>query len=403
MASPLRVLFAAQSWPIPATNGHRLRTWALLRALAEDGHRVTLVAFAEPGDLTAGLTSLRALCAAVDPIRAPRARGRDLRGRLAALASPAPYGPRRFRSPAMTRALARRLAEQPFDLLVCGGVYNVPNLPHPGAVPVLLDKDDLNFVIYERWLTHEPSLFRRGYGLLETAKMRRWEIGACRRVSALLVASEVERAILARLCPDVPSFVVPNVVDTDHYAPQPGAGGERPVVLFQGAMDWHPNRDAVAFFVEQILPDLRRRVPGVVFRVAGRRMPDTLRRRLAGVPGVEIAGTVPDMRVEIARATVCAVPLRIGSGTRIKILEAAAMGKAVVSTSLGAEGLDLEDGEEIVIADPPGAFAGAVAELLGDAGRRERLGRAARRRIEKQYSFAAHQSALRVALEGFRR
>jgi glycosyltransferase involved in cell wall biosynthesis len=380
-----------------------LRTWALLRALAEDDHQVTLVAFAEPGDLAAGLTPLRAVCAAVEPVAAPRADGRDIPGRLAALISPAPYGPRKFRSRAMARALSRRLAEERFDLLVCGGVYNVPNLPRPASIPVLLDKDDLNFVIYERWLRHEPGLLRRAYGALELAKMRRWEIGVCRVARALLAASEVEQAFLARLCPQVPTFVVPNVVDTEHYVPWPEAEGARPVVLYQGAMDWHPNRDAVAFFVEQILPSLRRRVPDVVFRIAGRRMPEGLRRRLADEPGVEVAGTVPDMRVEIARATVCAVPLRIGSGTRIKILEAAAMGKAIVSTSLGAEGLSLEDGEEIVIADTPAAFADAVAALLGDPARRERLGRAARWRVEKQYGFAAHQAALRVALEGFRR
>jgi glycosyltransferase involved in cell wall biosynthesis len=165
-------------------------------------------------------------------------------------------------------------------------------------------------------------------------------------------------------------------------------------------MDWYPNRDAVEFFVSAILPRLRAAVPEARFVVGGRNPSDEFRRRFAATPGIEFTGTVPDMRAEIAKAAVCVVPLRIGSGTRLKILEAAAMAKPVVSTRVGAEGLDFVDGKEIVLADEPKAFAGAVADLLRDASRRRELGQAARRRVEKCYSFPVLRTAVRAAFAG---
>jgi glycosyltransferase involved in cell wall biosynthesis len=153
----------------------------------------------------------------------------------------------------------------------------------------------------------------------------------------------------------------------------------------------------VEFFALRILPEVRGLLPDVKFVVGGRNPPGWLRRRFAGIAGVEFTGTVPDMRAEIAKATVCVVPLRIGSGTRLKILEAAAMAKPIVSTRLGAEGLDFVDGREIVLADDPKAFAGAVAELLSDASRRRQLGQAARTRVEECYGVPALRAAVRAA------
>ena len=141
-------------------------------------------------------------------------------------------------------------------------------------------------------------------------------------------------------------------------------------------------------------------MPGAKFRVAGRSGSNAFFARFSRVPNVELTGTVPDMRSEIARATVCAVPLRIGSGTRLKILEAGAMGKAIVSTALGAEGLSFADGEEILIANEPSAFARALAGLLQDEERRSTMGRAARLRVEKDYSLPVLKDALRGALAG---
>jgi glycosyltransferase involved in cell wall biosynthesis len=368
----------------------------MLRALAGDGHRVTLVTFATTEEQTAGRAELGRLCEAVEVVDTPPEGGSAQR--LRALGSGLPFGAWRFRSAALTARLRHHLDAGGIDVLLCDGLYNVHNLPAAAGVPVFLNKDDVAHVILRRYLDLERHPARRLYGELEYRKVRRWEAWACRRMDAVLVCSQEDRRILDALCPGVPKPIIPNAVDTDHYQPRPGE--EPRTVLFQGGMDWYPNRDAVEFFVGAIFSELRRRVPDAIFRVAGRSPSPEFRRRFAAVVGVEFSGTVPDMREEIARAAICVVPLRIGSGTRLKILEAAAMAKPLVSTRLGAEGLDLIDRDEVLLEDEPQRFAATVAALLGDPARRRSLGLAARGRIVSQYSQPVLCSAVREALAG---
>jgi len=216
------------------------------------------------------------------------------------------------------------------------------------------------------------------------------------RASLVLACSEHDRSAMARMCPGTQVAVVPNIIDVEDYVPCRDDDGQ--TILYVGAMDWYPNQDAVSFFTTDVWPEVRRLIPGMRFRIAGRSPSGKLRRRLENVPGVEFTGTVPDMRIEIARAAVCVVPLRIASGTRLKILEAAALAKAVVSTRVGAEGLDFVDEKEIILADEPRLFARAVADLAADPRRRQALGLAARRRVESQYSFRELQAAMNGAL-----
>jgi polysaccharide biosynthesis protein PslH len=372
----------------------------MVRALAEDGHDVTLVSFAEADELRGDHGPLRERCRVVELVALPGRKSPALEAldRFHGLTSPLPYTVHRLRSAEFKCSVERQLATRAFDALVCDGIYNVQNLPTSPGVPVFLNKDDVAYVILQRYLKLERNPARRIYGQLEARKVLRWERFACARMTAVLACSEFDRTVLQRVCPGVPISVVPNVVDTTHYSP--GGEPERRTVLFQGGMDWQPNRDAVEFFVSAILPKLRRRMGDVTFRVAGRSPSNAFRQRFAATPGVEFTGTVPDMRREIARATICVVSLRIGSGTRLKILEAGAMAKAIVSTRLGAEGLDFAAGDEICLADDPGEFARAVASLLDDDPRRQTMGEAARLRVEKDYSFPVLRAALREALSG---
>jgi glycosyltransferase involved in cell wall biosynthesis len=190
--------------------------------------------------------------------------------------------------------------------------------------------------------------------------------------------------------------VLPNVVDVGAYTPAPGDDGH--TVLFTGAMDWLPNQDGAEYFIRDILPKLRQLTAGMRFVVAGRNPPPEMLRRYGEIPDVHFTGTVRDIRSVIAQAAVCAVSLRIGSGTRMKILEAGAMGKAVVSTTLGAEGLGFRHEEEILLADDPRSFAQAVASLLKDPALRRRLGHAARQRVERDYSLTNLQSRIAETL-----
>jgi glycosyltransferase involved in cell wall biosynthesis len=395
----MKILFVALTSPFPPTNGHRLKVWALLQALAQDGHSITLLILAVSSEETENFGPLRDLCQHVEAIPAllhSGALGGHYLGRLITLFSARPYGASRFRCPLLKERIMEVLGSGDFDVILCDGEYNMQNLPDSLPVPVVLNKDDVGYLLVERYSKLQRNPAKKLYGWLEARKIRRFEREAVSQAT-VMACSGFDRNLLHALCPEARIMIVPNVVDTEKYAP---VGKEKPsTVLYQGGMDWYPNRDAAEFFISSVLPHLRRLSPGVKFVAAGRDPGGTVGKQFARFSDVRFTGTVPDMRDEIAKAVVCVVPLRIGSGTRLKILEAAAMAKPLVSTRLGVEGLDFEDGKEILLADDPVAFARAVANLLADPGHRRALGLAARRRVEAQYSMRALRESLRETLE----
>jgi glycosyltransferase involved in cell wall biosynthesis len=395
----MQVLFLARDLPLPANNGTRLRTWALLRALAAEGQSVVLLSFARPGEASdAVVTSLRRVCREV--VLVPLAMGSLSAGtnigpRIRALPRARPYSVERFASSEMRRLVEQRLGANEVDAVICD-VFTSENVPNT-CVPILLNHENVEHAILRRYCDVERNPAKRVYSWLEYLKMRRWERLVCARARVGLACSDVDGRILERLSPTTPSVTVPNIVDLDEVDPE--APGEEPAtILFQGGMDWLPNRDAVDFFVTAIFPRVRALTPEARLVVAGRNPSPAFVASFAHVPAVRFTGTVLDMRAVIRSAAVSVAPLRIGSGTRLKIIEAAALGKPVVSTHIGAEGLDFVDGEEILLADEPVRFAEAVAGLLGDRASRRRIGGAARRRVEQSYSLSALRRALMNAI-----
>ncbi|HEX6216745.1 MAG TPA: glycosyltransferase family 4 protein, partial [Vicinamibacterales bacterium] len=191
---------------------------------------------------------------------------------------------------------------------------------------------------------------------------------------------------LAAIAPGAHISWIPTGVDIDYFTPS--AAQERPAhLVFSGSMDWHPNEDAVRYFIDEILPSIRLEIPHVTFSIVGRN-PSAELQAAAAAAGVEVTGTLDDIRPAIGQASLCVVPLRAGSGTRLKIFEALAMGKAVVSTTLGAEGLAMEPGRHFVPADGARAFAEAVVALLRDDTRRRAIAAAGRTLVEERYSWA---------------
>jgi glycosyltransferase involved in cell wall biosynthesis len=390
----MRVLFLARDLPLPANNGTRLRTWALLRALAADGHAVSLLAFARSDAAgSAEVAAIKDVCRELQvvPLATESLTGRgNHAARVRALSRVRPYSVQRFSSAEMRRLVRERLDGGAVDAIMCD-VFTLTNVPHT-EVPVLLNHENVEHTILRRYCSVERNPVKRVYAWLEHVKMRRWERQACLRARVSLPCSAADARVLSALCPTVPSVVTPNVVEMENGA---GTAAEDPsMVLFQGGMDWFPNRDAVAFFATAIFPRIRALVPEATFTVAGRNPSPEFVATFAHVPGMTFTGTVPDMRAVISAAAVSVAPLRIGSGTRLKIIEAAALGKPVVATTVGAEGLDFVDGEEIILADEPGRFGEQVAALLRDPARRHAIGRAARRRAEQQYSLSTLRRAL---------
>lgn len=394
----MRILVVTISPPMPANNGQRLRNWAMLRALAAEGHELSLLVLGRPGE-AADYDSLKAVCAEVRTTSfgwSELSSGQDYTGRLVSSFHPLPHSVRRFASPDVQSAIAGMLDPTRFDAVICEGAHALVNFPAHTPIPLILDNHNVEHLLLDRYVSRESNPVKRLYARIEAAKMRRWDRSACQRSAVVLACSKYDQQHLQELAPGSTIAVAPNVIDVDGYTPAAGDDGK--TLIYVGGMDWYPNRDAVQFFAFEILPALRRLAGNVRFLVAGRSGPDGFTRQFEAIPGMEVTGTVPDIKPFIASAAVCVVPLRIGSGTRLKILEEAAMGKAIVSTALGAEGLDFEDGPEISIASPAAAFAEATARLLASPELRHRMGCAARAKVEREHGLPALRAALRPAL-----
>lgn len=390
----MKILFVAVSVPFPANIGQRVRNCSLLRAMYAEGHEVSILAFGDEKEAAIARTGLAGLCQSIEVIGTATQAGYT--GRFRALFSKLPYGAWRMRSEQMRDAVSERLAHEHFDLMLCDDVYVFGNLPTPFPLPVVLNKHTIVAEEVQRFVERQRNPFVSAYGWSEFRRLRSLEGSAVGKVEGVWACSERDRQILLRDNLALPVAVVPNVVDVGDYKPANGDDGE--TIVYVGAMDWLPNRDAVEFFVGDIMPELRRLRGDFRFVVAGREPPANFRERLERDPAVRFTGTLPDLRPEIARAAICAVPLRIGSGTRLKIIEAAAMSKPVVSTTIGAEGLTLRNGKEIVIADEPKQFARELAALLGNRPRRLEIGQAARSHISARYGIPALRQAVREAL-----
>ena len=393
----MRVLFITNCYPVPTTNGLAMRTFSLIQGLSAIGCDLDLVAFQQQP--LEAQDEVQPLCRTVQllPITiSTLSSGGSYLRRLRALASSLPYGAFSYRSAAMQDAIRQLLAGNDYAAIFCDTLDAAVNLPSQLKVPLIINEHNVEHLILRRYLQWETNPMRRAYAWMEAKKLRRWERIMCARAALILACSEYDRQELMRLYPGANIAVVPNVVDSSTYEPVPSDDGAR--VLYTGGMDWYPNRDAVQFFAFSMLPEIQKRVPAAQFVVAGRNPSPEFQAKFAGISGLTFTGTVPDMRPELAKATVVVVPLRIGSGTRLKILEAAAMGKAMVSTRLGAEGLVFVNGKEILLADDRTSFAAAVVDLLNSRQRREQLGAAARQRVEQKYDRSVLRSVLKDTL-----
>jgi sugar transferase (PEP-CTERM/EpsH1 system associated) len=320
------------------------------------------------------------------------------------LGDPLPYAVGKYRSRAYRRRLDALLRDQAFDLIVCDFLVPAVNLPRRLPCPSVLFTHNVEAEIWRRHAeTKTGRLARLLYGV-QHRRMLRFEAKTLARFDGVLAVSDADRDTFARLYPGAvaqPVHVVPTGVDTQFFQPTASSPAARSLV-FTGSMDWLPNEDAMSFFCSEVLPLIRREEPEVTLSIVGR-APTPAVTRLAQQRGVVVTGRVDDVRPHMAEAAVYIVPLRIGGGTRLKIFEAMSMGKAVVSTTIGAEGLPVTDGRHLVLADSPQRFADAVVRLLRDVDQRRALEAAARTLVVERYDWAAVAGELDRALMRFAR
>jgi glycosyltransferase involved in cell wall biosynthesis len=231
----------------------------------------------------------------------------------------------------------------------------------------------------------ESSAARRLAYQIEATKMARYERRALPKFHHVIAVSEHDRQQMLAMSPQCAISVVPTGVDTQQYAVAPPATADPPRIIFTGSMDWEPNIDATVYFCQEVFPRVRAEFPSAQFRIVGRN-PHTRVKQLT-CDSIKVTGTVPSVSEYLRDATLVVVPLRIGGGTRLKIFEAMAMGKAVISTSIGAEGLDVQSGRDLILADDAAAFAEAIVLLLRDAALRRQYEQAATK-LAVQYDWS---------------
>lgn len=369
----MKILFLTPQSPYPPRQGTTIRNYNLIRLLAQE-HTIDLFTFLAPGEKIEAGNRLFSLCHRV--VTAPQPVRSLVRRAVDTFAAARPDMGLRLESQSAYAALAALLQEERYDLIQIEGIemaaYGLAAVAAQPDAHLVFDDHNAEYLLQKRSALVDLGKPLRWpaalYSLIQWQKLQRYEQSICRRADAVVAVSEPDRSVLVQLVPDGMIDVVPNGIDLAEFSlAQPAAPQQKqpPTLVFTGKMDYRPNVDAILWFAQDVLPLIHAQKPDVILQVVGMN-PHPRLAGVGGLPGVEITGAVEDVRPYIASAAIYVVPLRVGGGTRFKVLEALASGKPLVSTALGVEGLGLQDGRELLIGDTPQAFAGAVLRLLDD-------------------------------------
>jgi sugar transferase (PEP-CTERM/EpsH1 system associated) len=388
-----RLLFLTPDLPYPPHQGAAIRTYNLIKNLAPR-HEVHLISFVQGPDEAERVEALSPYCASVTTVPTPSRS--NVRRALSVLFSPRPDMALRLPSSAFENQLRISLERERFDFVQVEAIemaqYGLAVKEMTASHQPLVVFDDINaeYLLqkraFEADVKHPRGWLGALYSLIQWQKLERYEELACRRLDRIVVVSEADARALQRLLPNLRCFVVPNGVDTSYFHATGAEQESDTTLVFTGKMDFRPNVDAVLWFAQEVLPLIRQELPETEFKVVGRN-PHPRLEAVRNAPGVRLEGYVSDVRPYVAEAAVYVVPLRVGGGTRLKVMEAMSMGKAIVSTSLGCEGIDVAHEQELLIADDPAAFAHSVLGLMKDRKRRRELQITARRVAEREHDW----------------
>jgi glycosyltransferase involved in cell wall biosynthesis len=381
----MRILWVKADKLLPVQNGGNIRTYHVLRYLSTR-HQLTFCSYyagAQDAEYEAELQ--RQLPGSVAICTGKRALSGASRGLdyLLHLGADAPYAVSRFADVRVRKQIQNWYRNQAFDVAVCDFLDAAINFPGRLNLPSVLFQHNVESEIWRRHAATAGNPAKKMMYELEFRKMLRYERAEVRKFHHVIAVSENDRSLMMKWIDGNRITVVPTGVDLAQYRPDPAVAAApkitaaAPLITFVGAMDWEPNVDGLEFFCGDVWPSIKSEFPQARFRIVGRN-PDRRVRKWATLdPSIEVTGRVPSVIEHLRESSVVIVPLRVGGGTRLKIYEAMATAKAVVSTSIGAEGLDVQHGRDILLADDAGGFAQAVTMLLRDPEVRSRYERAA--------------------------
>ncbi|HXF68197.1 MAG TPA: glycosyltransferase [Thermoflexus sp.] len=369
-------------FPDPPNTGGKIRSYYLIRALAE---RLNVDVYTTSHELPHSfyVSSLQQMVRGLHIFEIHKSM--HFQDRLRRTLSPKPRLIDYFQDPQSILQAREALRRRDYGVLIADELCMTPYVEQRSDLPRVVLRQKIDSRHIAEVAAAHPWSIEKVLHWIEAWKVRRYERQKMRIYQACVTCSEADAAFVRRDAPGILIQVIPNGVDLERFRPTGHSRRDPSTLLFMGTMYYYPNIDAVLYFFKEIYPILRRARPDLRVQIVGHRPPPEI-QRLAEYPGVEVTGSVPDVRPYYERATVFIVPLRLGGGTRLKIIEAMAMGLPVVSTSVGAEGLEIHPGEDILIADDPQAFADSVLRLLSDPALWRQLS-AAGQRLARRYDW----------------
>lgn len=387
----MKVIFLSQIVPYPPHGGVLQRGFNIVREIARR-HELRLLAFVHrdilktPEEVDESRRALRAFCQSVEYFQLWPKRSRIDKALAigAGLALPEPFSVIAHRSSAFARRVHELVDEQGVDVVHYDTIALARFMDSAPGIPSVLTHHNIESQLMarraavERW----PA---KSYLSMQTRKLAAYEKAMSPRFDINVMMSELDAEALRGIAPGVQTAVVPNGVDVSYFSPT--SDTEEVAMIYTGGMNMFANRDAVMHFVDRIWPVIRAARPDARFDIVGQDPPAELLQRAQQDPGLRIHGYVDDIRPLVSKAAVYVVPIRVGGGTRLKVLDALAQGKAIVSTSVGCEGIQVTNGADILIEDEPDAFGRRVVALLNDPPRRRELGARARRLAESRYDW----------------
>jgi len=379
----MRILFLTQICPYPPTNGGAIKTYNILKHLGTC-HEVSLLMFIRREAELSALVHLSHFCREIDHCTIGRSPAKNLRDAAACLTSHKSFIISRDRRPEMQAKVLSHLGKHP-DLVYVDHLQMSQFIPDPAPCPILLDEHNVEWRIIQRFAQSGAPLYQRLFGSLEWRKLREYELSACNKAALVLTVTPNDREVLVDngISAGKVDFL-PIGIDIDRLPVN--LRPESKTILSIGTMSWPPNIDAIGHFAREVYPLIKREVPEAQLTIVGSSPPPQI-RALEKDPSIKVTGFVDDVRPYAEAAAVFVVPLRIGSGMRVKILEAMALGLPIVSTSVGCEGICLRPGKHALVSDPPPKLANSVIQLLRNPHMREKIGSAGRSFVESHYAW----------------
>ncbi len=386
----MRILWLKTELLHPVDKGGKIRTYHMLKELKRAGHKVSYLTLDDGAAASDAREKAAEYCdeLVVIPHSTRRKFSAGFYAELAGnLVSPLPYFMKKYESKEMREEIAKRTANDAFDVLVCDFLQPSLNMPANVSCATVLFQHNVEAMIWKRHYEVQTNPLKKAYLRGQWLKSAAYEKAACKRFDAVIAVSVEDRETMRREYGVERIWDVPTGVDTEFFRPGGNVQSKPHNLVFTGSMDWLPNEDAIQFFTKEIFPLVKQQVPDATLTIVGRNPYQSLIDLGKRDSSIVVTGRVEDVRPFMEEAGAYIVPIRIGGGTRLKIYEAMAMEKPIVSTTIGAEGLPVKNGEELILADTPETFSDALVRVLTNENTAREFGARAARVVREQFGW----------------